>query len=56
MCRFVSLQREHDLLDVVDALRSPRRFSGRLDRRQEQGHENSNDGDHDEQLDERKTV
>jgi hypothetical protein len=44
---------ERQLLDVVHALDAPRGLAGRLDRRQEQRHENADDGDHDEQLDER---
>jgi len=51
----VVVHRDPNLLQVVHALRSPRGLAGRLDGRQEQGHQNPNDGDHHQQLDQRKT-
>ena len=38
---------------IVDALRSPASLSRRLDRRQQQGYQNADDGDHDEQFNQR---
>ena len=49
----VIVQRQPDLLEVVGALRSPGRLTGRLDGRQEQGDQDRDDGDDHEQLDER---
>ena len=43
----------HDLLDLIGALRPPGRLAGRLDRRQQQGDQDANDGDHDQQFDQR---
>jgi hypothetical protein len=40
---------------MVLALRTPRRLSGRLNRRQQERHENANDRNYHQQLDERKT-
>jgi hypothetical protein len=37
-----------ELPQVVLTLRAPRRLAGRLHRRQQQGHQDANDGDHDE--------
>ncbi len=52
--RFVFLQGQADLLEIVLARRQPRGLAGRLDGRQQQGHENADDRDHDQQLDQRK--
>ncbi len=41
---------EHELLDVVRALRASCRFSGGLNGRQQQGDQDADDGDHDQQL------
>ena len=43
-----------DLFEVVGALNSTGRFTRRLNRRQQQGDENANDGDHDQKFDQRK--
>jgi hypothetical protein len=47
---------ERDLLYAVAALGAPRRFARSLNGRQQQGHENSDDGDNHQQLDKRKRV
>jgi hypothetical protein len=52
----VHLQAESDLLEIVRALRPPRRFAGCLDRRQEQGNQDADDRDHDQKLYERETM
>ena len=44
------------LPELVNALRAPRRLTGRLDRRQQECDEDADDGDHHQQLDERKTT
>jgi hypothetical protein len=45
------VQRQADLLQVVDALRTTRGPASGLDRRQEQGDQDRNDRDDDEELD-----
>ena len=45
-----------ELLEVVDALGAAGRFAGRLNRRQQQRHQDANNGDHHQELDEGKTV
>jgi len=45
-----------DLVKIIDALRPPGRFARRLNRRQQQRNQDADDRDHDEQLDEGKTV
>jgi hypothetical protein len=45
-----------DLLEVVRTSGTPCRLPCRLHRRQQQGDENADDGDHHQQLDECKTV
>jgi hypothetical protein len=52
----VIVQSEANLLQVVLAGDATRGLTGRLNGRQEQGHEHSYDEDHHKQLDERKTV
>jgi hypothetical protein len=52
----VHLVGEPNLLEIILALRPASRFSGSLDRRQQQCHKDANDGDHDEQFDERKPT
>ena len=47
----VVVQGEADLLEVVDALRPPRRLPRRLNRRQQQGDQDGNDRDDDQQFD-----
>lgn len=44
----VILQRDAELFEVVGKLRPAGRLARGLDRRQQQGHENADDGDHDE--------
>jgi hypothetical protein len=44
------LKREAELLDVVQALPTPGRFTCRLHRRQEQRDENGDDSDHHQKL------
>jgi hypothetical protein len=51
----VIVDRETQLLEIVCALGPPGCFSRRLDSRQEKGDQNSNDSDHHQQLNERKT-
>jgi hypothetical protein len=48
----VVLKGQANLFNLVFALRSPGRFSRRLNRRQQQGHQYSNDRDHDQEFDE----
>jgi hypothetical protein len=45
------MQSESHLLEVVFALRPPGRLAGRLHGRQEEGHEDSDNRDHDQKLD-----
>jgi len=47
----VVLHGETQLLEVVDALGAPGGLTRRLDRRQEQGNQHCNYGDHHQQLD-----
>jgi hypothetical protein len=49
------MQGHTNLLQIVVALRSPRRLAGSLDCRQQQRHQNANDRNDDQQLDERKS-
>jgi hypothetical protein len=42
-----------DLLQVVSTLRATRRFAGGLNRWQQQGDQDSDNGNHDQQFDER---
>jgi hypothetical protein len=41
---------------VARATHPPRRFSGRLNCRQQQPHQNPDDGDHNQQFNQRKTA
>jgi hypothetical protein len=50
------MHRQPELLHVVAAAHSPRRFAGRLDRRQQQPDHHPDDGDHHEQFDEREAT
>ena len=47
---------QHDLLDVVGALRPPPRLAGGLDRRQQQRDQQADDRDHDQQFDQREAT
>ena len=51
----VIVERERPLLDVVDALHTSGRFARRLNGREKQADQNTDNRDHDQQLDERKT-
>ena len=51
---FVVVQRHAQLHDIVDALRSPRGLAGGVNRRQKHRHEDADNGNHDQQLDQRK--
>jgi hypothetical protein len=51
----VIVQRQPDLLQVVAALRAPRRFPRLLHRRQQQGDEDGDDRDHHQQFDQRES-
>ena len=51
----VVVEGQADLLVVVATLRASRGFAGLLDGGEEQGHEDRDNGDHDEQLNERET-
>ena len=51
----VVVDRQSQLLEVVGALHAAGRLAGGLHRRQEQGHQDADNGDHDEELDERET-
>jgi hypothetical protein len=44
------------LLQVVDALGPPSRLAGGLNGRQQQRHQDANDGNHDQQFDQRKPA
>ncbi len=50
----IVMQRQTDLLEVIRALCSSRRFAGRLDCREQQGDQDADDRYHHQQLDERK--
>jgi hypothetical protein len=52
----VQLQRETDLLEIVDALIAARGLPRGLNCRQQQSHQNSDDGDHYQQFHKRKTT
>jgi hypothetical protein len=45
-----------ELVQIIQALGAPRRFTRRLDGRQQQRDQDADDGDDDEQLDQGKTV
>jgi hypothetical protein len=49
------VQRQAHLLQIVLALRPPRGFASRLHRRQEQGDQHADNGDHDQQLHQRES-
>lgn len=52
----VVVQPQADLLEVVDALRTPGGFAGGLHRGQQQGDQDRDDRNHDEQFDEGETA
>ena len=52
----IAVHRQADLLHVVRALHPTRGFAGRLNRREKQTDQNTDDGDNDEKFDEGKTV
>jgi hypothetical protein len=47
-------KRQPDVPQVIETLRSPTGFAGRLDRRQQECDEHSDDGDHNQELDKSK--
>ena len=47
------LQREQELLHIIRALHTTRRFASRLDGRKEQADQNADDRDDDEKFDQR---
>jgi hypothetical protein len=49
------MHRQPNLLEIVCALRSPRRFPSRLDRWEQERNQNRDDRDYDKQLDEGET-
>jgi hypothetical protein len=55
-CVRVIVHRDAELFELVRALRPPRRLASRLDCRQQQSNEHTNDGDDDEQFDKRKRA
>src|SRR5258708_1132828 len=52
----IIVDRQPELLQVVDALSASGRFAGRLNGRKKQSDQNGNDRDDDEQLDQGKTT
>jgi len=50
------MDRQAELLDVVDALRPAGGLAGRLHRREEQGDQDGDDGDHHQKLDQRESA
>ena len=52
----VVVQREANLLEIIDALSPPRRLAGRLHRRQQQRDQDSDDGDDDQKLNQGETT
>jgi hypothetical protein len=50
------VESEGDLLEVIRTLHAAGSLAGGLHRRQEEGHQDADDGDDDEQLDERKAF
>jgi len=56
LCVDAVMHREHDLLHLVGALRAACGLASGLNRRQQQGHQNPDDGNDDQQLDQSKTV
>jgi hypothetical protein len=53
MCVRELVNCQADLPHVVDALRAPGGGSGSLYSRQQQGHQDANDGDHNQELNQR---
>src|SRR5436190_4118902 len=56
MCSLIVVQGEAQLLQVVLAPRAAGRLAGGLHGRQEQRHQNADDGDYHQQFDERKAA
>jgi len=52
----VVLHRQAELSQMACALGAPGGFAGRLDRRQQEGHQHADDPDHHQQLDDREAV
>src|SRR5262249_37427557 len=55
-CALVVMRCQCELLEIVDALRTPCGFTSAAPCRQEQAYEEANQGDHHECLDEREAV
>ena len=55
MAVFVGVYRQGQLLQVIGAGHPPRGLARGLDRRQQQGNQNADDGDDDQEFDEGKT-
>ena len=52
----IIVHRDHHLPHIVDALNAARRLARRLHCRKQERYQDADDGDHDQELDERKTV
>ena len=52
----IIMQRQTDLLEIVDALRTTRRLSGRLHGWQQQRDQNGDDRDHHQEFNQRETA
>jgi hypothetical protein len=50
------MQTQTDLLEIIHALGTASGLASCLHRRQQQGHQDADDGDHHQQLDQRKTA
>ena len=56
MCAVMVLCRQTKLLKMAHTLSAPRRLTRCLYSRQQQRDQDANDGDHDQQFDQRKTM
>ena len=56
MGRFIVMNRQAQLLHVVDALRPPRRLTSGLNGGEQQGNQNRDDRNHHQELDQRETF
>ena len=56
MCAVIGVQRQPQLFEVVGATGAPRRRAGLLNRWEQHRHQQTNDGDHDEQFNEREST
>ena len=53
---FIIVRREYELPQPVDAVRAASRFARRLNGRQQERHQDADDGNDDKELDQCKTV